>query len=151
VDIVDRTLLNLLQEDASLAHSQLASEVGLSVTGVHKRLKRLRTEGYIRKTTVVLERSRLGLDLMCFLNVTFKDNMRPKNMSDMRRAVAKLPEILECYSLTGSKDAIIKIVVRDHRHLREFLERLSKSQNVIERMETCIVLEEFKEGTLLPL
>jgi DNA-binding Lrp family transcriptional regulator len=151
MDAVDRKLLTLMQEDASLQHSQLASEVGLSVTGVHKRLKRLKNEGYIKKTTTVLERSKLGLDLMCFLNVTFKDNVRPKNISDMRQAVSKLPEILECYSLTGSNDAIIKIVVRDHTQLREFLERLSKTQTIIERIETCIVLEEFKEGAPLPL
>jgi DNA-binding Lrp family transcriptional regulator len=151
LDTIDRKLLQQLQADATLPHSQLASEVGLSITGVHKRLKRLRNDGYIKKTMAVLERSKLGLDLMCFLKVTFKDNVRPNNIIDLRRAVTKLPEVLECYSLTGSHDAIIKIVVRDHTQLRDFLQRLSKAQKVIGRIETCIVLEEFKESAPLPL
>lgn len=151
LDALDYQLLHLVQEDAELSHSSLAESVGLSVTGVHKRLKRLRQEGIIKKVVTVLDRNKLGLDLMCFLNVTFKDNVRASNIRDMQRAVVKLPEVLECYSLTGSNDAVIKIVVRDHTHLREFLKQLSKVQSVIGRVETCIVLEEFKEGSTLPL
>jgi DNA-binding Lrp family transcriptional regulator len=151
LDDLDLKLLSLIQDDAEISHANLADAVGLSVTGIHKRLKRLRQEGIIKKVATVLDRNKLGLDLMCFLNVTYKDNVRPTNISEMRRAVAKLPEVLECYSLTGSHDAIIKIVVRDHTHLREFLKQLSKVQGVIARIETCIVLEEFKEGAALPI
>ncbi len=151
LDELDLNLLGLIQEDAETSHATLADAVGLSITGVHKRLKRLRQEGVIKKVVTVLDRNKLDLDLMCFLNVTYKDNVRASNISDMRRAVSKLPEVLECYSLTGSSDAIIKIVVRDHTHLREFLKQLSKVQSIIGRIETCIVLEEFKEGGALPL
>jgi DNA-binding Lrp family transcriptional regulator len=151
LDELDLKLLGLMQEDAETSHATLADAVGLSVTGVHKRLKRLRHEGVIKKVVTILDRNKLDLDLMCFLNVTYKDNVRASNISDMRRAVLKLPEVLECYSLTGSHDAIIKIVVRDHTHLREFLKQLSKVQSIIGRIETCIVLEEFKEGAALPL
>ncbi len=151
LDDLDLKLLTLLQEDAETSHANLADAVGLSVTGIHKRLKRLRQEGIIKKVITVLDRNQLGLDLMCFLNVTYKDNVRASNITEMRRAVAKLPEVLECYSLTGTSDAVIKIVVRDHTHLREFLKQLSKVQKVIGRIETCIVLEEFKEGASLPL
>jgi DNA-binding Lrp family transcriptional regulator len=151
LDDLDLKLLRLVQEDAETSHATLAEAVGLSVTGIHKRLKRLRQEGIIKKVVAVLDRNKLGLDLMCFLNVTFKDNVRASNITDMKRAVTKLPEVLECYSLTGSNDAVIKIVVRDHTHLREFLKQLSKVQSVIGRIETCIVLEEFKEGAALPL
>jgi DNA-binding Lrp family transcriptional regulator len=151
LDDLDLKLLHLIQKDAETSHATLAEAVGLSITGIHKRLKRLRQEGIIKKVTTVLDRNKLGLDLMCFLNVTYKDNVRPTNISEMRRAVGKLPEVLECYSLTGSNDAVIKIVVRDHTHLREFLKQLSKVQSVIARIETCIVLEEFKEGAALPI
>jgi DNA-binding Lrp family transcriptional regulator len=151
LDDLDLKLLSLIQDDAETSHASLANAVGLSVTGIHKRLKKLRQEGIIKKVTTVLDRNKLGLDLLCFLNVTYKDNVRPSNIIEMRRAVAKLPEVLECYSLTGSHDAIIKIVVRDHTHLRDFVKQLAKVQRVIGRIETCIVLEEFKEGAALPL
>ncbi|MCA9836501.1 MAG: Lrp/AsnC family transcriptional regulator [Trueperaceae bacterium] len=151
MDTIDRKLLSLLQHNAELKHSELAEAVGLSSTGVHKRLKRLKDEGFIKKTVVVLDRNKLELDLLCFLKVSFKSNMLANNLQDLPQAVASLPEVLECYTLTGSTDAIIKVAVPDHTALRDFLRRLALAQNVIDRVETCIVLEEFKEGTALPL
>lgn len=151
LDDIDRTLLRLLQEDADQSHAELAVHVGLSPAGVHKRLKNLRQSGYVRKVTAVLDRSKLGLDLMCFLKATFRSNLQPENLADLQRCIRDLPEILECYTVTGSSDALIKIAVTDHVALRDFLRRLATQQQAIERIETCIVLEEFKEGTELPL
>lgn len=151
MDEVDRQLLLLLQQNAETSHAELASRVGLSVTGIHKRLKRLKQEGLIKKMVAVLDRSKLGLDLMCFLKVTFKNNLQAPNLPSLEEAVKALPEVLECYTLTGTDDAILKIAVRDHVALREFLLRFSQSQSIIDKVETCIVLEEIKEGHLLPL
>ena len=151
MDEVDRQLLLLLQHNAEASHAELASRVGLSVTGIHKRLKRLKQEGVIKKIVAVLDRSKLELDLMCFLKVTFKNNLQAPNLPSLEEAVKTLPEVLECYTLTGTDDAILKIAVRDHVALREFLMRFSQSQSIIDRVETCIVLEEVKEGSLLPL
>jgi DNA-binding Lrp family transcriptional regulator len=151
MDVVDKQLLTLLQHNAETSHAELALSVGLSVTGVHKRLKRLKQEGIIKKVVAVLDRSKLGLDLMCFLKVTFKNNLSGPNLPILQDAIRELSEVLECYTLTGTDDAILKIAVRDHVALREFLRRFSESQAIIDRVETCIVLEEIKEGTLLPL
>jgi DNA-binding Lrp family transcriptional regulator len=151
MDDVDRQLLTLLQHDAETSHATLAEAVGLSIPGIHKRLKRLKHEGLIKKTVAVLDRSKLGIDLMCFLKVTFKNNLQAPNLSSLHQAVEELPEILECYTLTGTDDAILKVAVRDHVALREFLLRFSQNQSIIDRVETCIVLEEIKEGSLLPL
>ncbi len=151
LDEIDRTLLTLLQDDASTSHADLAQQVGLSATGVHKRLKHLRQGGYIKKVTAILDRSKLGLDLLCFLKVTFRGNLQPDNLAELQRCIQTLPEILECYTVTGSSDAIIKVAVRDHVALRDFLQRLSAQQQAIERAETCIVLQELKEGGELPL
>ena len=151
MDEIDATLLRLLQSDARLGHAELAQRVGLSVTGVHKRLRRLESTGVIRKTVAQLDRARLGLDLTCFLSATFRSNTAPDNMDRLRTATATLPEVLECYTLTGSADAILKVTVRDHTHLREFLARLSSVQDVLERIQTAIVLEEIKETNELPI
>ena len=151
MDNTDAKLLELMQRDAGTGHAELARVVGLSVAGVHKRLKRLETNGLIRKTVAQLDREKLGLDLLCFLTVSFKTNTEPSNVAELRRATESLPEILECYSLTGSQDAILKVVVRDHKGLREFLTRLSAAQNVLDRIQTSIVLEEIKETHELPI
>jgi DNA-binding Lrp family transcriptional regulator len=151
LDDIDRTLLTLLQEDASISNADLAQRVGLSGAGVHKRLKHLRQGGYIKKVTAILDRSKLGFDLLCFLKVTFRSTLRPENLAELQRCLQEMPEILECYTVTGSSDAIIKIAVPDHVALRDFLRRFSEEQEAIERAETCIVLEELKEGAELPL
>ena len=144
-------LLELLQYDAGVSRAELAESVGLSVTGLHKRLKRLEAQGIVRKLVAQLDREKLGLDLLCFLSVSFKANTEPGNMDELRRATADLPEVLECYTLTGSQDAILKVIVRDHKGLREFLARLSDVQSVIDRIQTSIVLEEIKETHELPI
>ena len=151
MDGTDAKLLELMQRDAATGHAEFARVVGLSVAGVHKRLKRLETNGLIRKMVAQLDREKLGLDLLCFLTVTFKTNTAPNNMAELRRATATLPEVLECYTLTGLQDAILKVIVRDHKGLREFLARLSDAQSVIDRIQTSIVLEEIKETHELPI
>lgn len=151
MDEIDRKLLLLLQHDAQVSQAELAKEVGLSVTGVHKRIHKLEQEGFIRRTVVLLDRAKLGLDLLCFLKVTFKNNLDPQNLPRLRKAVEELPEVLECFTLTGSDDGILKVLVKDHVSLRDFLRRFSEAQKVIDRIETCIVLEEFKETSELPI
>ena len=151
MDDIDRQLLALLQHDASTSHGELGERVGLSAAGVHKRLRRLRENGVIKRTTVVLDRQKLGLDLLCFLKMNFKNNLSAPNLEELERAMLALPEVLECYTLTGTSDAILKVAVRDHVALREFLLRFSQSQAVIDRVETCIVLEEIREGLDYPV
>lgn len=146
MDDMDTHLLRLLQHNADTSHAELGRQVGLSATGVHKRLRRLREDGVIKRTAIVLDRAKLGLDLMCFLKVNFKNNLASPNLDELHGAVSALPEVLECYTLTGTNDAIVKVAVRDHVALREFLQRFSEAQSIIERVETCIVLEEIREG-----
>ena len=151
MDEIDRHLLGALQEDATVSHAELAKAVGLSAAGVHKRLARLKQMGVIQRTAAVLDRSKLGLDLMCFLMVNFASNMRPDNMSALKRAVEALPQVLECHTVTGTNDAILKVVVHDQAEVRDLLRALAESQDVISRVQTCLVLDEFKGGTALPV
>ena len=85
------------------------------------------------------------------MQIRFKENMKPENNITLRCAMTSLPEVLECYTLTRTNDAIPKVVVRDQRSLKEFMERLAASQGVIKKVCTAIVLEEIKVTTKLPL
>ena len=151
MDKLDQQLLSALQRDAEVNRAELAREVGLSHAGLHKRLSRLKNQGYIQRTVALLDRRSLGLDLLAFMLVTFRSNLRFENQDALRQAVAGIPQVLECYTLTGTSDAILKIVVRDHRELRDLLQTLAQAQDVIDRIQTCVVLEEFKNGPELPL
>lgn len=151
MDKLDQQLLSALQRDAEVSRAELAREVGLSHAGLHKRLGRLKSQGYIQRTVALLNRRSLGLDLLAFMLVTFRSNLRFENQDALRQAVAGIPQVLECYTLTGTSDAILKIVVRDHRELRDLLQTLAQAQDVIDRIQTCVVLKEFKNGPELPL
>lgn len=151
MDDIDRRLLSALQRDAEVNRAELAREVGLSNAGLHKRLARLKGQGYVQRTVALLDRGSLGLDLLAFMLVTFRSNLRFENQDALRQAVAGIPQVLECYTLTGTSDAILKIVVRDQSELRDLLQTLAQAQDVIERVQTCVVLEEFKSGTELPM
>lgn len=151
MDRIDTKLLELLQSDSRISHAELAKAVGLSATGVHKRLKRLEGHGFVKKFTAILSRERLGLDLLCILMVTFKTNLNMDNLRGLEDAIKRFPQVLECYTLTGSYDAVLKVAVRDHNELRTFLRAFADAQNVVERVQTGIVLEEVRESFELPL
>ena len=151
VDAVDARLLGLLQVNSQRTNVELAREVGLSAAAVHKRMRRLRDEGVIERYTVILNRRALDLKLLCFIEVRFRDNMRPDNRSQLSRALARFPEVLECFTLTGNNDAIMKVLVRDQEHLKDFVQALAESQEVIDRIYTSLVLDEYKSTTAVPL
>lgn len=151
MDAIDVRLLNELQHDADIRTVDLGKLVGLSPAGVHKRLKRLRERGLIRGTVALLDRNALGLDLLCILTLKFRENLMTENLTALERCVNDFPEVLEAYTLTGSVDAIVKVTVSNHRSLREFLRRFAEAQDVVETVQTAIVLEEVKSTSELPV
>jgi DNA-binding Lrp family transcriptional regulator len=151
IDKIDTEILRLIQHDAKITQADLAQIVGLSVAGIHKRMKRLESSGVVLGSVTHLNRLALGLDLLCFVSVSFKTNNDPSNHSNLRAVTAQLPEVLECYWLTGNSDALLKVVVSDHQALGVFLKRLAGIQTVIDKVQTSIVLEELKETHELPL
>lgn len=151
MDEVDARLLELLQENSQRTHVELAAVVGLSPAAVHKRLKRLREAGPIERFTVLLDRHALGLNLLCFIELRFKHNMIPTNRDNLIEALSRFPEVLECFGLTGDNDAIMKVVLRDQDHLKVFVQSLAESQDVIERVRTSLVLDQYKSTTTLPV
>ncbi len=151
MDDIDLKLLEEVQRDAERSSRDLAQSFDLTPGAVHKRLKRLKEQGLIRKTCALLDREKLGLDLLCFLFIRFKSNMSPDNMANLQNALHTLPAILECYTTTGDTDAVIKVAVRDHNALKRLLRELAQAQGVIERVHTAICLEELKNTSELPL
>jgi Lrp/AsnC family leucine-responsive transcriptional regulator len=151
LDATDAILLAELQRNADRTSRDLGETVGLSAGAVHKRVKRLKAQGYINRTAALLDREKLGLDLLCFLLIRFKNNMGPDNMERLQRAVEGLPEVLECFTVSGANDAIIKAAVSDHNALKRLLRELAQAQDVIDRIETELALEALKSSTELPV
>ena len=150
MDSIDRQLLALLQADARATNAELARKLGLSPPGLQKRLKKLEQHGVIRQYVALLDREALGLDLLCLVNVSLAHH-RSDLRERFREAMRRMPEVLECYFLTGEVDYVVKVVVANHTALEKFLfERLMLIEGV-DRVRTSIVVNEIKASTALPL
>ena len=150
LDGVDLRVLTLLQRDGRQSSVDLARSVRLSPPGLMKRLRRLESDGIIRGYAALVRRELVGLDLLCFVQVTLAHH-QPQMVAGFSKAIQAMPEVLECHHMTGDYDYLMKVVVRNHLHLETFLvESLTKVPGV-DRIRTSIVLKEIKSETALPL
>lgn len=150
LDAVDRVLLAYLQADARITHTELARRVDLSTPGLQKRLKKLEESGVIERYVMLVNREAIGFDMLCFVQVTLQRH-EPQAVSGFREAVRYMPEVLECYHLTGEYDYLLKVVVRNRRHLEKFLLETLTPVPGMDKIRTSLVLSELKMTTAVPV
>ncbi len=150
LDDLDRRLLTHLQDDARITSVELAERLNLSAPGLQKRVRKLEQRGVIQRYATLVNRRAVGLDLLCFIQVMLAHH-RPGSVERFPGRIRNLPEVLECYYLTGEIDYLLKVVVANHDHLERFLfDKLMKVAGV-DRIRTSIALKEIKSSTALPL
>lgn len=147
---MDRQLLALLQADARVTNVELSRTLGLSPPGLQKRVKKLEQRRIVQQYVALLDREALGLDLLCLVNVSLAHH-RPGLRARFRDAMRRMPEVLECYFLTGEVDYVVKVVVANHTALEKFLFEKLMSIEGVDRVRTSIVVNEIKASTALPL
>ena len=150
LDEMDREVLRLLQDDGRISSAELARRVNLSAPGLQKRLKKLEQKGVIDRYVTLVNREALGLDLLCFAQVTLTHH-QPECVSNFCTRVQGLQEVLECHYLAGEFDYILKVVVADRHHLEKLLREQIIPIPGVDKIRTSIVLNEVKTSTSLPL
>ncbi len=150
IDAKDRTLLGYLQSDARLSNAELARRVDLSPPGLQKRLRRLEDAGVIDQYVTLLNREAVGFDMLCIVQVTLARH-EPTAVARFRQLVQEMPEVLECYHLTGEYDYLLKVVVRNRKHLEQFLMQTLTPVPGMDKIRTSLVLSEIKTTTAVPL
>ena len=150
LDELDRRILRLLQNDARASTTELARQVNLTPPCLQKRLRRLEQTGVITRYATVVSREAVGLDLLCFVQVTLAHH-QPAVVQRFREALRNLPEVLECHHLTGEFDYLLKVVVENQKHLDRFLFETLTQIPGVDKVRTSIVLNEIKASTSLPL
>lgn len=150
LDEKDVQILRLLQADATVSYADIAGRVGLSTSSIHSRVKRLWYLGVIDKQTVLVNRKKLGFSLLCIVHIILQAHSAD-DIARFKQQIQTIPEVLECFFVTGEFDTILKVVARDQEHLNAVLmEHLMPLRNVA-RMHTNIVLSEVKHTTELPI
>ncbi len=150
LDDRDRLILQLLQENSRISNVELARHLNLTAPGLQKRLKKLEESGCINGYVTLVNREALGLDLLCFTQVTLNHN-QPECVGLFCECVKGLPEVLECHHLTGEFDYLLKVVMPDHQQLERFLREQIRLIPGVDKVLTNIVLSEIKASTSLPL
>ncbi len=150
LDHTDRTLLIALQEDARQTNAELARRVELSATGLHKRLRRLESAGIITGYVARVDREAVGYDMLCFVQVTLQRH-EPDAVDNFRREVQTMVEVLECHHLTGEFDYLLKVVVRNRKHLEQFILHTLTPVRGMDKIRTSLVLSEIKATAAIPL
>ncbi|MBR0740790.1 Lrp/AsnC family transcriptional regulator [Bradyrhizobium liaoningense] len=120
LDQLDRRILSALSENGRLTTSALAERVGLSTSPCWTRVKRLEETGAIEKYVAVLNHGNLGYNNVAFVEITL-DKHDDKALERFGGALARIPEVMEAYLVTGDYDYLIKVVVRDTDHYERFL------------------------------
>lgn len=149
-DSTDLRILRELQEDGRLTNVELARRVNLSAAACLERVKRLQGEGYIRQYAALLDPRMLGAGLMVFVEVVL-DRTTPEQFDDFKKAVLRMPQVMECHMVAGGFDYLVKARVRDMDAYRAFLGSFLASARGVRETHTYVVMEEIKNVVAIPL
>lgn len=143
LDKVDLQILRTLQENARLTTKELAAQVSLSSTPVFERLKRLEREGYIKKYIAVLDADKLNQGFVVFCNVKLR-RMNKDIAMEFTRIVQQIPEVTECYNISGSYDYLLKIHAPNMKYYQEFIINVLGTVDSLGSLESMFVMDEVK-------
>ena len=146
LDKLDYKILNILQEDNTIAIKDLAERIGLSFTPPYERVKSLKNNGIIKKYVAIVDREKVGYELVAYCNVTIK-NKSVEILRDFEEKLNKCPEIVEVVSVSGVYDYMIKIVTKNIKEYNDFVEKTFTNYPHIGDYHSSIVLCTVKEET----
>jgi Lrp/AsnC family leucine-responsive transcriptional regulator len=150
MDAIDLRILAELQADCSLANVELAERVGLSPSPCLARVRALEEDGMILRRVALLDPAKLGASVSVFIQVTLEKQSEAA-LEVFEASVADLPEVMECYLMTGDSDYLLRVVVPDIVALQHFIiGRLSKTRGVA-NIRSSFALKQVKYKTALPL
>jgi Lrp/AsnC family transcriptional regulator len=149
IDAIDRKILRVLQEDASLSVAEIGERVGLSSTPCWKRVQRMEQEGIITGKVALVDQNKIGLGLSVFVSVE-SDDHSDAWLKKFATAVSAMPEVIEFYRMAGDVDYVLRVVVADMRSYDIFYKQLI-SAVALKNVTSRFAMEKIKSVTALPV
>ena len=143
LDKTDLQILRTLQENARLTTKELAARVSLSSTPVFERLKRLESGGYIKKYIAVLDAEKLNQGFVVFCSVKLR-RLNRDIAAEFTRMIQDIPEVTECYNISGSYDYLLKIHAPNMKYYQEFILNVLGTIDSLGSLESTFVMDEVK-------
>ena len=150
LDKTDLQIPRILQENARLTTKELAARVHLSPTPVFERLKRLDNEGYIRKYVAVLDAEKLHCGFVVFCSVKLR-RLNRDIAAEFTRIVRGIPEVTECYNISGDYDYLLKIHAPDMKYYQEFTLNVLGTIDSLGSLMSTFVMDEVKHDYGIPI
>lgn len=148
LDTVDRQILQLLQDNAKYTIKEIATELGMTTTPVYERIKRMEEDGYIQKYAALLNKHKLGLELVAFCKVSLKEHSQ-EQLDAFEQQVSQCGEVIECFQTAGDFDYILKLVLNDMQAYQQFMcDHITSLANV-RKVKSSFVMNEVKSTTQL--
>jgi DNA-binding Lrp family transcriptional regulator len=150
LDRVDRAILQALQHEGRIANSTLAEKVSLSESACLRRVRALEESGLIEGYTAILNQERAGYPVNVFVNITL-DRQDQTDLSAFEKAVRQIPEVMECYLMTGDYDYLLRVVVADTADFeRVHNQHLTRLPHVA-RVHSSVALRPVQKSRELPI
>lgn len=150
LDALDKKLLTLLQNDSKQTNKQLSQQLNLSVTAVFERIKKLERNGVIKQYVALLDKKMVDLGFTVFCHVKLTKHEQ-KSITHFEAEVELLPEVLECYHVSGEYDYLLKVAVTDMEHFRTFMISKLTSLKEIGSTQSSFTIQEVKNSTAVTL
>ena len=150
LDDIDRRMLRALQNDGRMTNADLARMVNLSESACRRRLRALEAEGVISRYAAVVNERAVGLPISVFVTVTLSSQAESA-LTAFEAAVAGVPEVVECYLMTGASDYLLRLVVRDVDDLERIHARELTRLPGVTRVSSSVAMRTVVKRSALPL
>ena len=150
LDAIDRRILHHLQENARISNVELAGAVGLSPSPCSRRVRELEEAGIVKEYVTLIDPAAADLPVSVFINVTLEKQVE-QDLEVFEAAVRELPEVMECYLMTGDADYLLRVVIADLEAYKSFLmDHLTRIPGVA-NIRSSFALKQVKYRTALPI
>jgi Lrp/AsnC family transcriptional regulator len=149
MDAIDRKILAVIQEDASLSVAEIGNRVGLSSTPCWKRIQRLEADGVIIKRVALIAAEKIGLGITVFVSIETGDHSQDW-LAGFANTVGAMPEVMEFYRMAGDVDYMLRVVVPDIAGYDTFYKKLIATVS-LKNVTSRFAMEKIKSTTSLPI
>ncbi|MEY3404577.1 MAG: hypothetical protein RL161_7 [Bacteroidota bacterium] len=150
LDDTDRKILELLQQDSNITNAQLAHAIGLSPAPTLERVKKLEHSGVIKGYHARVDAAAVGIGVSTFVLVNLKGHNK-ENITRFTKAIAEIPEVVECHHVTGQADFMLRIVCADTPAYQSLMLERVTNIDVVDNMQSMVILSTFKDSNVIPV
>ncbi len=150
LDKIDLSILRCLQENARLTNVQLSEQVNLSPSQCHRRIRKMEDEGLIQGYAAIIDLATAGLDVVALVNVTLEKH-QGRAVTEFIKATKDHSEILECWTVPGDSDYLLRVVAPDLKAFSRFIMDVLTALPLVSTVKSRILLDELKAERKIPL